>query len=263
MVIKTGIIPRVAISIGGIEIYWYAIIITTAILIGYIWARVKNGRYGIKYDDVFNLSFFMIPIAVICARLYYVAFNLDYYTSNPGEIFNYRNGGIAIYGALIGAIATIIVFCKVKKIKVLDILDYLAPIIPLCQALGRWGNYVNVEAYGTETNGPIKMEIIEDGITKYVHPTFLYESIGNFIVFLVLLKVSKNRKFSGQIACLYLTLYAFVRFFVEGLRTDSLMLGPFRISQVLSLVIFIVGVTILVVKKIKQSQKKFLPKNEE
>lgn len=190
----------------------------------------------------------MIPIAVICARLYYVIFNLQYYISNPAEIFDLRNGGIAIYGALIGAIATIYVFCKVKKIKVLDILDYLAPIIPLCQAIGRWGNYVNVEAYGTETSGPIKMEIIEDGITKYVHPTFLYESLGNFIVFLILLKMCKKRKFSGQVACLYFTLYAFVRFFVEGLRTDSLMLGPFRVSQVLSLVLFIAGVIILVIR---------------
>lgn len=255
MVIKTGIIPRAAFSIGSVEIYWYAIIITTAILIGYIWARAKNGRYGIKYDDVFNLSFFMIPIAVICARLYYVLFNLDYYASNPGQIFNYRNGGIAIYGALIGAIATIIVFCKVKKMKMLDVLDYLAPIIPLCQAMGRWGNYINVEAYGTETNLPLKMEIIENGITKYVHPTFLYESIGNLIIFFILLKVSKNRKFPGQIACLYLTMYAFVRFFVEGLRTDSLMLGPFRISQVLSLLVFIAGVTILVIKKKKENSK--------
>jgi len=205
----------------------------------------------------------MIPIAVICARLYYVLFNLDYYASNPGQIFNYRNGGIAIYGALIGAIITIIVFCKIKKIKILDVLDYLAPIIPLCQAMGRWGNYINIEAYGTETNGPLRMEIIEDGITKYVHPTFLYESIGNLIVFFVLLKISKNRKFSGQIVCLYLTLYAFVRFFVEGLRTDSLMLGPLRVSQVLSLIIFIVGVIILVIKKKKQISQKTLSENNE
>lgn len=191
----------------------------------------------------------MIPISIICARLYFVIFNLEYYVSNPSEIFNFRNGGIAIYGALIGAIITIFIFCKIKKIKVLDILDYLAPIIPLCQAIGRWGNYVNIEAYGTETNWPIRMEIIEEGITKYVHPTFLYESVGNLIVFLILLRFYKKRKFSGQIACLYFTLYAFVRFFVEGLRTDSLMLGSFRVSQVLSLVLFIVGVIILIIKR--------------
>lgn len=190
----------------------------------------------------------MIPISVICARAYYVIFNLDYYLSNPMQILNFRNGGIAIYGSLIGAIATIIVFCKIKKIKILDLLDYLAPVIPLCQAIGRWGNYINVEAYGTETNGPIGMEIMEDGLTKIVHPTFLYESIGNLLLFFLLLFLSRKRKFSGHIACAYLTGYAFIRFFVEGLRTDSLMLGNIRVSQLLSLIIFVCGIIIYVIK---------------
>ena len=163
MIIKTGIIPKSAFSIWEIDIYWYAIIITFAIVVGYIWARIRDGKYGIKFEDVLDLSFFMIPIAIICARIYYIVFfDFNYYMNNPSEILNFRNGGIAIYGALIGAIGTIIVFCKIKKIKISDLLDYLAPIIPLCQAIGRWGNYVNVEAYGTETNWPIKMEIIEN-----------------------------------------------------------------------------------------------------
>lgn len=196
----------------------------------------------------------MIPIAVICARIYYVIFELEYYKQNVVEIFNFRNGGIAIYGALIGAVITIIVFCKIKKIKILDLLDYLAPIIPLCQAIGRWGNYINIEAYGTETKGPIQMEIIENGITKYVHPTFLYESVGNLIVFFILLILCKKRKYSGQIVCAYLTLYALVRFFVEGLRTDSLMLGTIRVSQLLSLLIFVIGVSVFIYKKYKQKK---------
>lgn len=255
MVIKTGILSRVAFSMFGVDIYWYAIFITIAILIGYIWAMVHDGKFKIKYDDVFTLSIFMIPIAVICARIYYVIFSWDYYSSNIEEIFNFRNGGIAIYGALIGAIATIIVFCKIKKIKVVDIFDYLAPIIPLCQAIGRWGNYVNIEAYGTETSGPIKMEIIEDGITKYVHPTFLYESVGNIILFFVLYRLYKNRKFSGQIACAYFIGYAFIRFWVEGLRTDSLMLGNIRISQMLSLVLFIGGLLVYIYNIRNKSRK--------
>lgn len=248
MIIKTGIIPRVAISVMGIDIYWYAILITSAIIIGFLWAKFHNGRYNIKYEDVLDLSLFMIPIAIICARLYYVVFNLNYYLSNPAEIFNFRNGGIAIYGALIGGIITIIIFCKKRKINMFDLMDYLAPIIPLGQAIGRWGNYINIEAYGSETNLPLKMEIIENGITKYVHPTFLYESIGNFILFFILLKVSKNRKFSGQIVYLYLIGYSFIRFFVEGLRTDSLMLGSIRISQLLSIFLFIIVVVIYVKK---------------
>jgi len=250
-IIKTGLIPRTAFTIFGVDIYWYAIIITSAILIGYLWAKLHDGRYGIKYDDLFNLSLFMIPVAIICARIYYVAFKWDYYCDNLVEIFDFRNGGIAIYGALIGAIVTICIFAKIKKIKIVDILDYLAPIIPLCQAIGRWGNYINIEAYGTETNWPLRMEVVEGGITKYVHPTFLYESMGNIIVFFILYKLAKNRKFSGQIACGYFIGYAFVRFFVEGLRTDSLMLGPIRVSQALSLLLFIVSLCIYIYKSRK------------
>ena len=252
MVIKTGFIPRVAFTIGNVDIYWYAIIITFAIIVGFIWAKVNNGKYNIKYDEVFNLSLFMIPIAILSARAYYVIFNLDYYLKSPSEIFNLRNGGIAIYGALIGAVITIIVFCKIKKINMIDLMDYLAPIIPLSQAIGRWGNYINIEAYGCETNSFIKMQIIEKGVTKFVHPTFLYESLGNFILFFILWRISKKRKFKGQIVCLYFIGYSFIRFWVEGLRTDSLMLGSIRISQLLSAILFIVLVisySVIFVKK--------------
>ena len=252
MVIKTGFIPRVAFTIGNVDIYWYAIIITFAIIVGFIWAKVNNGKYNIKYDDVFNLSLFMIPIAILSARAYYVIFNLDYYLKSPSKIFNLRNGGIAIYGALIGAVITIIVFCKIKKINMIDLMDYLAPIIPLSQAIGRWGNYINIEAYGCETNSFIKMQIIEKGVTKFVHPTFLYESLGNFILFFILWRISKKRKFKGQIVCLYFIGYSFIRFWVEGLRTDSLMLGSIRISQLLSAILFIVLVisySVIFVKK--------------
>ena len=137
--------------------------------------------------------------------------------------------------------------------------DYIAPIIPLGQAIGRLGNYINIEAYGTETNLPLKMEVIDNGVTKYVHPTFLYESVGNFILFLILLKVSKNRKFSGQITFLYFIGYAFIRFFIEGLRTDSLMIGNIRVSQLLSLIIFIICTVVYIVitknKRIKLKER--------
>lgn len=262
MIIRTGLIPRIAISIGSIDIYWYAILITLAIIVGFIWAKVNDGKYNVKYDDILDLSLFMIPIAVICARAYYVIFNLDYYISNPSEILNFRSGGIAIYGALIGAVITIIIFCKIKKINVVDIMDYLAPIIPLGQAIGRWGNYINIEAYGRETQSFIRMQIIENGATKFVHPTFLYESFGNFILFFVLWKISKKRKFKGQIVCLYLIGYSFIRFFVEGLRTDSLMLGTIRISQLLSAIIFIIFVgiyiAVLIKKYVIKSNKKVM-----
>lgn len=259
MIIKTGFISRVAFTIAGIDIYWYAVLIVSAIVIGIIWSLLKSGRYNIKFDTILDLCIFMIPISILCARTYYVIFNLNYYTSNPLEILDFRNGGLAIYGGIIGAVITIIVFCKIKKVNILNLTDYIAPIIPLGQAIGRWGNYINIEAYGTETDLPLKMEVIENGVTKYVHPTFLYESVGNFILFLILLKVSKNRKFSGQITFLYFIGYAFIRFFIEGLRTDSLMTGNIRVSQLLSLIIFIICTVVYIViaknKRIKLKER--------
>ncbi|CDA31010.1 prolipoprotein diacylglyceryl transferase [Clostridium sp. CAG:492] len=259
MIIKTGFISRVAFTIAGIDIYWYAVLIVSAIVIGIIWSLLKSGRYNIKFDTILDLCIFMIPISILCARAYYVIFNLNYYTNNPLEILDFRNGGLAIYGGIIGAVITIIVFCKIKKVNILNLTDYIAPIIPLGQAIGRWGNYINIEAYGIETNLPLKMEIIENGVTKYVHPTFLYESVGNFILFLILLKMSKNRNFSGQITLLYFIGYAFIRFFIEGLRTDSLMIGNIRASQLLSLIIFIICTVVYIViaknKRIKLKER--------
>lgn len=259
MIIKTGLISRVAFTIAGIDIYWYAVLIVSAIVIGIIWSLLKSGRYNIKFDTILDLCIFMIPISILCARAYYVIFNFNYYTSNPLEILDFRNGGLAIYGGIIGAVVTIIVFCKIKKVNILNLTDYIAPIIPLGQAIGRWGNYINIEAYGTETDLPLKMEVIENGVTKYVHPTFLYESVGSFILFLILLKVSKNRKFSGQITFLYFIGYAFIRFFIEGLRTDSLMMGNIRVSQLLSLIIFIICTVVYIViaknKRIKLKER--------
>lgn len=246
MVIQTGLISRVAFSIFGVQIYWYAILITSSIILGFIWAKIHDGRYNIKFENFLDLAIFMIPIAIISARLYYIIFNLDYYMNSPSQIFNIRNGGLAIYGAIIGAVITIIIFCKIKKVNIINLLDYIAPVVPLGQAIGRWGNYINIEAYGRETNLPLKMKILENGIEKYVHPTFLYESIGNFILFLLLIYISKNRKFKGQNVCIYLIGYSFIRFFIEGLRTDSLMLGSIRVSQLLSIIIFVVFVCIYI-----------------
>ena len=189
-----------------------------------------------------------------------MAFSLDYYIKDPSEILSIKSGGLAIYGGLIGGIIVIAVYCKIKKIKILDITDYIAPIVALCQSIGRWGNYINVEAYGYETNLPIKMEVIENGVVKFVHPTFLYESICTLLIFILLSNLSKKRKFSGEITYLYIICYSFIRFIIEGLRTDSLMLFNFRISQILSLALFIIFSSILIYKKNKHKQ---LSKNVE
>lgn len=251
MIIKTGIIPKIAFEIFGISVYWYGVLIVLAMILAIIWCKFHNGRYGIEFDTIVDLLIFVLPIGVLCARLYYVLFSLDYYMDNPSHIFNIKDGGLAIYGGLIGGIATIIIFCKIKKIKILDITDYIAPVVALAQSIGRWGNYINIEAYGYETNGPLKMEVIENGILKYVHPTFLYESIATFIIFVILSKISKKRQFSGEVTYLYIILYGLIRFFIEGLRTDSLMLLNFRISQILSLLLFIVFSIILILNKNK------------
>lgn len=251
MVIKTGIIPSIAFEIFGVPIYWYAILIVSSMVIALLWCKKQDGKFNIKFDDILDLAIIVLPISIICARLYYVMFSLDYYIKNPSEIFNIKNGGLAIYGGLIGGIIVILVFSKIKKLRVLDITDYIVPIIAFCQSIGRWGNYINIEAYGYETNLPIKMKVIENGIIKYVHPTFLYESICTMMIFIILSILSKKRKFSGEITYLYIICYSFIRFFIEGLRTDSLMLFNFRISQILSLVLFVLFSCILMYNKKK------------
>lgn len=252
MIIRSGIISRIAFCIGDITIYWYAVLIVFAIILALIWCALHSGRFGIKFEDILDLAIFVIPISIICARLYYVAFSWDYYYNNLNEIFNIKDGGLAIYGGIIGGVITILIGSKIKKIKPLDITDYVAPVLALAQSIGRWGNYINIEAYGYETsNSIIKMEIIENGIVKYVHPTFLYESICTFIIFIILSIVSKKRKFSGEITYKYIICYSFARFIIEGLRTDSLMFYNCRISQILSMALFIVFSSILIYKKIK------------
>lgn len=231
-------INKVAFTVFGIPIYWYAILIVASLALAIFLCKKNDGKYDIKFDDIIDLSIILIPVAFICARLYYVIFNLKSYT-NVASILNIKDGGLAIYGGIIGGAIVIYIFCKKKNIKMLDLLDYIVPYLALGQAIGRWGNFINIEAYGTTTNLPWKMGVETSYGIQYVHPTFLYESICTFIIFIILTYLSKRRRFSGEITYLYLILYSFVRFFIEGLRIDSLMLGDFRISQIVSVVLFI------------------------
>lgn len=242
---------KIAFSLFGIDIYWYAIFIFIAIALGLFLCKKDDGKYNIKFDDILSLFVFLLPISIICARLYFVLFKLDYYFQNPIQIFNIRNGGLAIYGGIIGAIITTILFCKNKKIKILDMLDFLVPYLALGQCIGRWGNFFNVEAYGTETSNLFRMGIFENGIYIQVHPTFLYESICTFIIFIILYTKRNKRKYSGQLSYTYFFLYGIARAIIEGFRTDSLMLGNIRISQILSIVLSIISGSILIYKKVK------------
>lgn len=242
-------VNSVAFKIGNISVYWYAIFIVFAFALGILLCRKDDGKYKIKFDDILELFVFMLPISIICARIYYIIFNIKPFINNPSEIFNIRNGGLAIYGGIMGAIGTIIIYCKIKKIKVLNVLDYIAPFLPLGQSIGRWGNFFNGEAHGYQTNNFLRMGIVENGQYIQVHPTFLYESICNFIIFIVLFRLRNKRKYEGQLTYIYFLLYGISRTIIEGLRTDSLMIGNFRVSQILSIVLALVFGMILLYKK--------------
>ena len=224
---------RVAFTIFGIDVMWYGVLIATGMLIGIALAIREAKRVGISEDDVLNTAIIAIPVAIICARLYYVIFSWDYYSQNPGEIFNIRGGGLAIHGGLIGGILTGFIYAKVKKLDFFKTADAVMVGMPLAQAIGRWGNFINGEAHGGPTSLP--WGIMVDGVK--VHPTFLYESIWDFGIFLfIMFYMRKKKTYEGEVIVSYITLYSIGRFFIEGLRTDSLMFGPIRMAQFISLV---------------------------
>ena len=248
-------ISNIAFSIGKIDIYWYGIIIGAALIIGYMLAYNTAKRKSIDPDNITNIILICAPVAVICARIYYVIFSLDYYILHPEKIFAIRDGGIAIYGAVIGAVLSCYIYCKVKKLNTFKIFDICIPSVILGQAIGRWGNFFNIEAYGTATSSLLRMAIYEGGKIIEVHPTFLYESVWNILVFLILLYTNKHKKFEGQTFLTYITFYGLGRFFIEGLRTDSLYIGNFRISQIIALLSVIAGITILIIKHKKKTSQ--------
>jgi phosphatidylglycerol:prolipoprotein diacylglycerol transferase len=247
-------ISRSAFSLFGIPIYTYGILIGIGLILGFCYASVESKKQGINQDDFLSMFLWGVPVAIICARIYYVIFSWGSYKSNPLEILNLRGGGIAIYGGVIGAAAVVLIYCKKKKISVGKVLDILAVGLLIGQAVGRWGNFVNGEAYGSSCNLPWAMTIKQNGriIANMVHPTFLYESVFNLIGVFVLLAYKKTKVFDGEIFCGYMIWYGFGRMMIEGLRTDSLYLGNFRISQLLSLALVAAGI-ILIVKKRKKA----------
>ncbi|MDY2737768.1 prolipoprotein diacylglyceryl transferase [Intestinibacter sp.] len=229
---------RVAFTLFGIDIMWYGILIATGMVLAVLIALREAKRLGISEDDILNLAMIAIPCGLIGARAYYVIFNWSYYAGDISEILNFRGGGLAIHGGLIGGILAGLIYAKVKNINFFKLADCVVLGIPLAQAIGRWGNFLNQEAHGGPTDLP--WGIMVDGIK--VHPTFLYESIWDLGVFLFLFIFRKKQKYQGQILVDYIILYSIGRFFIEGLRTDSLMLGPLRMAQVISLACIILGV---------------------
>lgn len=243
---------RVAFNLFGIDIMWYGILIGIGMVLGLILANKESDRLGLPKDTITDLSLFLIPLVIIGARLYYVIFSWDYYSVNPNEIFDIRGGGLAIHGGIIMGIIVGLLFCKIKKIDFRKLVDACIIGLPLGQAIGRWGNFINGEAHGGPTDLP--WAIMVDGIK--VHPTFLYESIWDFMLFCILMKFRKNKKYDGQILVFYIIIYSIGRFFIEGLRTDSLMFGPIRMAQAISLVFIVVGIYCSYLFKKMDSSKK-------
>ena len=239
-------ISKIAFELFGIEIYFYAICIVLGISIALILARLSKEKFGIKYEKIIETMIGAIAWGYIGARLYYVIFNLNDYIQNPLKILNIRDGGLAIYGGMIFAGLFIFIKCKKDKINFLDFCDYIIPFVSIAQCIGRWGNFFNKEAYGYETMSGLRMGIYDySGKYLEVHPTFLYESISTFLIFIFLRILQKNRKFSGQILYSYMICYSFIRIFIESLRADSLMFGIFKISQILSVIFFVVSFCML------------------
>jgi len=233
---------RVAFSVFGFDVMWYGIMIATGIVCAFLVIYYRAPKYhGISKDRTFNLVIFILITALVGTRIYYVAFEWQYYSAHPAEIFDVRAGGLAIHGGLIAGCLMAALLARIYKEKFLNIVDLFFVGIPLGQAIGRWGNFFNSEAHGTHTDLP--WAVIVNGDT--VQPTFLYESIWCVILFLILWRVDNKRKFNGQIFFLYCILYSIERFFVEGLRTDSLMVhfpwGEYRQAQVLSICAIIFG----------------------
>lgn len=221
----------VAFTLFGIDVMWYGVLIGLGFFLAITLCYIRAPKHGIKSEHILDFAIFLIPASIIGARAYYVIFSWENYAGNWSKILDIRSGGLAIHGGIIAGILVGMLICKYRKISFLEMADLVLPAVALAQAIGRWGNFFNAEAHGGPTDLP--WAILVDG--QYVHPTFLYESIWCFILFIFLIRLDKRRKFPGQIAMLYGILYSAERCLVEQLRTDSLMIGPFKQAQVLSL----------------------------
>ena len=242
--------PPSSFSIGPLTIHFYGVIIAFGLLLAVIYGLRRTKEFGLTQDDLLDGVLWVVPFAILCARLYYCVFEWDRYVNHPDglwSIFYIWEGGLAIYGGVIGAAIGIIVFCLIKKISMGAIFDLVGLGFLIGQAIGRWGNFFNREAFGAETDIFIRMGLVIGGQQGYYHPTFLYESLWNAIGFVLLHFLSKKRQYDGQIGLGYVAWYGLGRAFIEGLRTDSLWWGSFRVSQVLAAISCIAAVAVLVI----------------
>lgn len=252
-------IDPVAFNLGPLSVRWYGIIIAVGILLGYFVAQRALVKAGLHKDTLVDIIFYSALFGFIAARIYFVIFQWPYYAENPSEIIKIWHGGIAIHGGLIGGFIAGVIVCKVKNLNPFQIGDIVAPSIILAQGIGRWGNFMNHEAHG----GPVSRAFLEqlhlpnfiienmyiNG--QYYHPTFLYESIWDVAGFIILVNIRKHLKL-GEKFFLYLTWYSIGRFFIEGLRTDSLMLtSNIRVAQLVSILLILISISLIVYRRIK------------
>ena len=240
----------ILLDLGIIKIYWYSVTMFLALLFGGAVVLKEAKKFGINEDFMINLFFFMVPFGFIGARLYFVLFHFDYYQANPIEILKIWEGGLAIHGAMIAGLLWTLIYSKKYKISTRRLLDMIVVGLILGQAIGRWGNFFNMEAHGPETTLQFLKSIfipqfVIDGMLidgTYYQPTFLYESLWCLIGFIVLL-IFRRRTYTklGQTTCVYMIWYGIGRFFIEGLRTDSLMLGSLKMAQIVSLAMILIG----------------------
>ena len=244
---------RVAFSIGSKPIYWYGIIIALGFLLAVVYAMRRSKQFGLTQDNIIDMLICAVPSAIVCARAYYCIFQWELYKNDPIRVLYIWEGGLAIYGGVIGAVAAVIIFTKVAKIKTSAMLDIGGLGLLIGQSIGRWGNFINREAFGAASTGFLRMGLTDaNGSTIYVHPTFLYESLWNALGLLLLHFLSKRRKYDGQTFVMYLGWYGLGRVFIEGLRTDSLYLmhTNLRVSQLVAGLCVVFAVVFLFVNAV-------------
>jgi len=249
--------PPRGFEIGPLDIRIYGVMIALGLILAVVYGLRQKKRYGLTEDQILDGVLIIVPIAIICARLYYCAFSWEDYAANPIKVLYIWEGGIAIYGAVIGALVSAAIYCHIRKISIFATLDLTVLGFLIGQSIGRWGNFFNREAVGIlaeNTDWFMKMGLynVFTGQYEYFHPTFLYESLWNGLGFLGLHLFSKKRQYDGQITLLYCAWYGLGRTLIEGLRADSLYWGPFRVSQILAAVTCLAATVILVVMALRR-----------
>ena len=255
--------PRV-LELGPFTIHYYGAIIALGLMLAVIYACKRGSQFGLTEDDILDGVLWVTPFAIVCARIYYCAFSWEEYAADPISVLYIWNGGIAIYGGVIGAVIGMAVISRFKKLKLTPVLDLILIAFLIGQSIGRWGNFMNREAFGAATDSFFRMGLFntKTGNWEYYHPTFLYESVWNLCGFILLHFLSKKRRYDGQMALCYAAWFGLGRCMIEGLRVDSLWWGPFRVSQLLAGITCIAAVSLLAYLHFKPHDPKNLWVNQ-